>query len=345
MNRAGQFIGEALLPSRHGVVARDVELFERTLASFVPPDAFDVHAHLYPLAGVGFDFPAGTVAATDGDVGIAAYRSATAAWMGDRCPRRGLFFGLPSSPRVDVAASNHFVADEVARAGGCAGLMLVRPGDDPAAVESEMRRSNFAGFKVYHTFAPRSDTPNAELDEYLPRWVWQLAHAHGRVIMLHLVKPRALADEFNRSALRENLVAYPEARLVLAHAARGFCAEHTIDGIGGLAGFDNVFFDSSAVCEAGALLAILRQFGPRRLMFGTDFPVSAARGRCVSVGDGFVWLSPDNVDWGTSPHGQPTLVGIESLLALRQAVRLAGLSDADVEAIFRDNAAALLGAR
>ena len=80
-------------------------------------------------------------------------------------------------------------------------------------------------------------------------------------------------------------------------------------------------------------------------MFGTDFPVSASRGRCVSVGDGFVWLTPDNFDWSASPYGQPTLVGIESLLALRQAVRLAGLGDADVEAIFRDNAIALLSGR
>ncbi|MGB7157620.1 MAG: amidohydrolase family protein [Tepidisphaeraceae bacterium] len=330
-----------LLPSRHTVAARDVELFDRLLRSFVPPGAFDVHAHLYPLASCGFDFPADRLA-SDADVGIATYRLTTEAWMGDRSPRRGLFFGIPSSPRVDVTATNGFVAREVARADGSLGLMLVKPGDDPAAVEATLRGGRFAGFKVYHTFAARGDTPNAELAEYLPAWLWELADKHGSIIMLHLVKALALADAGNQRGLRENLSRFRNAKVILAHAARGFCADHTIDGIGALAGFENVFFDTSAICEAGALLAILREFGAGRLMFGTDYPTSSMRGRCVSVADGFVWLSPNTVDWNASAHGQPTLIGIESLLALKQAVKLAGLGDAEVEAIFFRNATNLL---
>jgi glutamate-1-semialdehyde 2,1-aminomutase len=297
---------------------------------------------VYPLGTVGIDIPEDLRPARDAVVGIAEYRRSISAWMGERCPRRGLFFGLPSSPRVDVTDANQHVVAEVAAHPGSHGLLLVRPDDDPAAVEAQLRATSAAGFKVYHTFARRPDTLNADLGEYLPPWLWELADAHGKVIMLHLVKPRALADEANQSALRRCLAKWRGARLVLAHAARGFCARHTIDGIAALAGFDNVFFDTSAICEAGALLAILRQFGARRLMFGTDHPVSALRGRCVSVGDGFVWLSEDNVHWPADTENQPTLVGIESLLALKRATQLADIGDGDIERIFRDNAQQLL---
>jgi glutamate-1-semialdehyde 2,1-aminomutase len=333
---------QILLPAEHEIAPRDIELFERHLASFVPPDAFDAHAHLYPLATVGVDFPHEVKPARDTVVGMADYRQSTGAWMGNRCPRRGLFFGLPSSPRVDVRDANRHVVEEVAAHPESLCLLLVRPDDEPAAIEAEMRATSAIGFKVYHTFAKRRDTQNAELEEYLPQWVWELAHRGGLAIMLHLVRPRALADEQNQSALRANLQKWTGANLILAHAARGFCARHTVEGIEALVDFDNVFFDTSAICEADALLAVLRTFGARRLLFGTDFPVSAMRGRCVSVGDRFVWLTEENVRWPSSPDEQPTLVGIESLLALRQAARLGALGDAEVERIFRDNARELL---
>jgi glutamate-1-semialdehyde 2,1-aminomutase len=90
------------------------------------------------------------------------------------------------------------------------------------------------------------------------------------------------------------------------------------------------------------LEAILREFGPRRLLFGTDFPVSEMHGRCVSIDDGFVWLFENNVKWEESAFAKPTLVGIESLLALKQACRTMRLNDGDVERIFGGNARQLL---
>ena len=332
--------GEMLLPSRNRVLPRDGALFRRLLGSFVPPGVFDVHAHLYPLAATGFTYDGVDAGA---NVDLATYFRETSAWMGDRAPADGLFFGIPSSPNVDVVASNRFVADQVATRAASRALMLIRPGDDPNAVEAEVRDRQFVGFKVYHTLAAGPDTANADLDAYLPQWAWEIAHRRGLVIMLHLVKPRALADESNQRALRTNLKRWGGARVILAHGARGFCAQHTVEGIGTLAGFENVFFDTSAICESPALLAILQKFGPSRLMYGSDFPVSNFRGRVVSVGDGFAWLLEHNVDFGPPGDGSPTLVGIESLLALKQAARLIRLTDAEVESIFCSNAGHLLG--
>ena len=57
------------------MTAADRELFEDLLASFVPPEVFDVHAHLYSLSANGFDY-SGLKSDLDDDVGFAAYRRA-----------------------------------------------------------------------------------------------------------------------------------------------------------------------------------------------------------------------------------------------------------------------------
>jgi glutamate-1-semialdehyde 2,1-aminomutase len=320
-------------PSKSEVTERDRGLFEKELGSFVPTDVFDAHAHLFDLAHLGEPGPA---------IGFEDYRRFQSRWMGDRAPKEGLFFPFPKR-EVDLQAANTFLHREVSTAEGSRGLALIRPDDDPSRVETEMSERGWAGLKVYHVFAERLDTMNAECGEFLPEWAWEIAHRQGLVLMLHLVLPRALAEERNQKYIRRHCLDYPEAKLILAHAARGFCGRHTLEGIGALRGLHNVYFDTSAICEPEPLAAVLETFGPSRLLYGSDFPVSELRGRAVSVGDGFFWLFEHNAEWADWNLGSPTLVGVESLLALKQACRACRLSDSDIERIFRENAQALLG--
>jgi glutamate-1-semialdehyde 2,1-aminomutase len=326
----------------------DRDLFDRFLRDFVPPNAFDAHAHLYDLRHLAaatrganatplaedFAGPPGI----DHDVMLGAMRQ----WMGDRVVRDGLYFPYPVR-HLDCRAANDFLAGALEGRPGCRGLMMIRPQDDPAEVEAQLRRYGFAGFKVYHVFAARQDTFNAEQGEFLPEWAWELAQPHGLAITMHMVLPRALGDPRNQAYIREHCLRYPGAKLILAHAARGFNARHTVDAIDSLRGLDNVFFDTSAVCEPAAFEAILRACGPSRLMYGSDFPVSENRGRSLSVGDGFFWVYDHNTQWDGWLHARPQLIGLESLLALQQACRTLGLIDRDVERIFGDNARQLLG--
>ncbi|WP_152098738.1 amidohydrolase family protein [Lacipirellula parvula] len=326
-----------LLASAHRVEARDADLFERRLQTFVPPAAFDVHAHLYPLVATGVE-----ASGDEADVGLAVYQNLMGQWMGALAPNSGLFFGMPR-PSSDLEAINRFVAIEVASSNERRGLMLIRPQDDPIEVERALQEGGFSGFKVYHCFADRSPTMEAMLEEYLPDWAWEIANAQELVLMIHLVRAEALADEANRRSLERCLRAYPRAKVVLAHAARGFCAQHTLDGIDALVRFDNVYFDTSAICEPLAFAVILQRFGSTRLLFGSDFPVCMFRGRVVSVAEGFCWLAEQNLHGGEATQATPTLIGIESLLALQQAARLLRLKDGEVEQIFGQAARSLLG--
>lgn len=310
----------------------DLDLWARHLADFVPPDAFDAHAHLWRVADLGSPTPA-LAAAGPVVVTREVYDERLSLWMPDRCPTGGLFFPFPTRV-LDVEGANHHLADEMRKDPMSRGLMIATPRQDPAVVERQLDEDGFVGFKVYHLFAERQDTLFAPTGEFIPEWAWELADQRGLAIMLHMVLPRAVAEPENQRYIREHCRRYPNAKLILAHAARGFCGRHTVEGIGSLRGLDNVFFDTSAVCEASAFEAILEVFGPTRLWFGADFCVTEMRSRCVNLADGFLWLDEIRADFSKSRFARPSLLGLESLLALKEACENQHLDGTDVEEIF-----------
>ena len=238
-------------PARFNITSADRELFEQKLGDFVPPSAFDAHAHWYDLRHI-LETDTEELTPAQPEVGFESMQSSMEQWMGDRRITQGLYFGFPVG-HLDCAAANRFVAGQLREHPDCRGLMLIRPEDDPAQVEATLLADRFSGFKVYHVFANREDTFNAKQGEFLPGWAWELAHRHGLWITMHMVRPKALSDPCNLEYIREHCRQYPNAHLVLAHAARGFNAAHTVDAIDGLRGIDNVFFDTSAVCAPAAL--------------------------------------------------------------------------------------------
>jgi glutamate-1-semialdehyde 2,1-aminomutase len=321
--------------------ASDVELVENQLRDFLPTDIFDAHAHVYDIRMLEPDVAVENIAGP-AEVRWQAIVARQRAWMGRSCPRQALVFPFPDR-QLDCDAANRFLLADLESAPDNFGLLMIRPNDDAGHVARQLDQCDrLRGFKVYHLFAERRDTQNAEPHEYIPQWAWQLAHERGLCIMLHLVRQRSLADPCNQQYIRKNCEQYPNARLILAHAARGFCGQHTVEGIGSLRGLQNVWFDTSAVCESHPLDAILAEFGPSRLLYGSDFPVSEVRGRAVSVGDGFVWLYHDTLDWEKWPMGKLTLSGIESLLAIKRSCNTNRLSKDDIANIFAGNVRQML---
>ncbi len=327
----------------HGVTygAADKELFDKFLRGFVPPNSFDAHAHLYDLRHV---CPQATMEDFTGrpEIDHDALVQSMSQWMGDLVVKDGLYFPFPVR-QLDCQAANEFLGAALKHKHGSRGLMVIRPNDDPSMVESQLRAHGFLGFKVYHVFAARTDTFYSEQGEFLPDWAWEMADRHGLAIMMHMVLSRALADPRNQIYIRDHCQRYPGAKLILAHAARGFNARHTVDSIDSLRGLENVWFDTSAVCESAAFEAIIQTFGTTRLMYGSDYPVSEMRGRSIAIGDGFYWIYDFNSQWDGWLHAKPELIGIESLLALQQACRSMKLVDRDIENIFGHNIRQLLG--
>ncbi len=222
--------------------------------------------------------------------------------------------------------------------------MLITPSQDPELIRETVRRCGFVGLKCYHVFSPHHPTYDSRIEEFLPESQVQVAHEEGLSITLHLVRSRALADAANQDTICRYGERYPHAPLVLAHAGRGFNPHHTMQGINAIRGLSNVWFDTSAVTDSGAIEAIIQTFGHERVLYGSDFPVSHQRGRCVAVGDSFYWISPDNTSLDL-PYGklELALVGHESLRTLKVAAMCLRLTDAQLEDIFCGNATRLFG--
>lgn len=320
----------------------DRELFDRELASFVPERIFDAHAHWYRAD----HFPAGEtpplIKSGPSVAGSAAFDEAIGQLMPNR-RHEGLFFPFPHA-QVDVKRANDFLHEQLLLRPSSRGQMLVTPAQDPEFIRETVRRCGFVGLKCYHVFSPRRPTFESLIEEYLPESQVRIAHEEGLSITLHMVRARALADPANQATIRRYCTQYPNMRLILAHAARGFNPHHTLEGIHVLRGLANVWFDTSAITDSGAVEAIIHTLGHERVLYGSDFPVSHLRGRCVALGDSFFWISASNTDLTVS-YGELnlSLIGLEALRTLKIAAMATRLSDRQVEDIFSGSAARLFG--
>lgn len=315
----------------------DREIVEREFASFLPPRIFDAHVHLYEKAQIRGESREVIERGPD-SAGIAEYLKRMAPLTLDR-PTSGLFFGVPA-PGIDFSAANAFVLAEARRDPLSRAFLLVRPEMDPELIRETVRREKFAGLKCYRTFSKETPTTHATIESFLPEAQVRVAHEEKLAVTLHIVRPRALADPSNVETIRRYARCFPDMRLILAHAARGFNPYHTVEAIGKLRGLDNIWFDTSVVTECGAIEAIVRTMGVQRLMYGSDFPFSHQAGRCVALGDEFHWIAADSF---AKRGPRLTLVGIEALRVLKLACLNLALSDSQIEAVFYGNAGRLIG--
>ena len=313
------------------------------LSEIIPSEIFDAHAHIYRKEDLNIS---GGSFWNEGPerVDISVWEKEIQNFFPETKIRGGLFLSTPM-PNSDIGKMNAFLIEELSTHPESRGLLQFAMDSDPGEYAELIKTRGVAGFKPYHFSSGHRPTTGSSISGFLPEWVWTLADKENLVITLHIVKQKALLDPENQSQIITMSRKYPEARLVLAHAGRGFHAFNTVKGIKAYRGLDNLWFDLSGICEAESLLAILHEFGPSRLMWGSDFPVSHIRGRAVTLGTGFAWLQPGTIDWENPDLGgkpEPILVGFESLRALKTAADEFGLNREDMKDIFCDNAMKLL---
>lgn len=303
---------------------------------FMPAQVCDLHAHVVEPSG----YAPGTLGAHLKGVTItpASYRAAMELLLPDRRLAEGLVFPFPARQH-DRPAINRWMYDQIeALPATCPtqGLAIVAPTDDPAPTEAAMANGRCRGLKPYHLYVDRADTSQVTVEEFAPEWMWKQCDRHGAILMLHLMRYAAMADPINQEQLLRLSSKYPNCQTVLAHIARSF-NHRNARGLRVLANCPSLFVDTSAVTEVEGMRLAIDVLGPHRVVYGSDYPISHLRGRCVTVGNQMLWLYAEE-----NKAPEMTLIGIESLLALRTACTQAGLGVADVQGIFRDSALAVL---
>ncbi|WP_163379963.1 aminotransferase class III-fold pyridoxal phosphate-dependent enzyme [Cyclobacterium sp. SYSU L10401] len=317
---------------------KDREMVE-SLADFLPDRVWDSHAHIYQTGDLNLKEP-GLWTGGPASVGIPEWASGVKPFFPGARLLGGLFFPAPL-PLADIHASNTFLREQLEQDPRSRGLALVRPEMRVEDLAETLAHPQVVGLKPYHVYSREKPTPQSSISGFFPEYWWQWAHERKAVVMMHIMKDRAITDPSNQETIRRMCLQYPGIRLVLAHVARSFHGPHAA-GISALKDLPNVWFDMSGICEPQAMMSVLHHFGPGRLLWGSDFPVSSLRGKAITVGDGFIWLDQQSCDWEKA-WAEPSLVGIESLRALKQACEWMGLNKNDREQIFCNNGMRLLG--
>jgi predicted TIM-barrel fold metal-dependent hydrolase len=327
----------------------DLPVYREELEPVLPDTILDFHAHVWTRdhwrrvpweAGV----PGGKYMVVRTDYGFDALQADLARFFPTRRVD-AVCFGYPIPSSADLDAGNRYLA----RGGGHAGrypLMVVHKDETPKAVlEQQVREGIFFGYKVglpWHG----NDYGDVTVEDMLTAAQMELADELSLVVLLHLPRAGRLADPANSASLRRLAARYPRAQIVLAHCGRAYCPDVMRRGIGAVRDLDNVYFDVSMVQDPVVLQILFQHVDSRRVLFGSDLPVAAMRGRRVCVNDHWVDVLREP-DQGSGyrvglKQLRATFMVYEIIRAVRDAAEFAGLSNSQLSAIFFDNGMALL---
>ena len=313
------------------------------LQDFIPEKIFDMHAHIHNVDHI--ENNPDSLCIRHGTATARCFLEEQKALYGDRKVRAMLIpfptmnFQTPGIPEQ----VNEWFLKQIATVPECVGEVFVKPGDSREYIESLLASDRIKGFKCYHITA-KTDGPTfqADIGEYLPEVAWEIANERGFVITLHMVKELSLADPKNLAYIKEKTAQYPNAKLILAHCARGFASWTAIETVRQLKGIPNLYYDMAAICEPAAMYEVIRQAGADKVMWGSDYCIDRVRGRAFSCGQTFTWVYDYDLP-KEGIHMPMSLVCLESLFAFYQASLMLDLSKAQIQDIFYNNAVRLLG--
>lgn len=322
---------------------RDREAAKK-LADFLPDRIFDAHAHLFDtdmLPNLAKDAPR-VVGKWE------RYKEEMSRILNFPRELRINNIPYPDASMKDLKEdtfqkSDAFLFDDLRKDPNMVGEILVHPMESGEDLEKRLVNPAIRGFKCYHVMANKPEgTWNCTIGEYLPESAWEIANKRKMVITLHMVRDEALFDEENLKYIRHMAKKYPDAVLILAHCGRAFASWTGVESVAKVADLDNVWFDFSAVCESPAMFQILRKVGVDRCMWGSDYPVCRARGKCISLADSFYWIYQNDLDaFSSKTKLNDYTIAAENLFAVRQAFYLAELGEDAVEKFFFHNAVRL----
>lgn len=338
----------------------DRVVYERELAPFLPDEILDVHTHVWrgakprpgPAGGKPrtVSWPSRVARENPIEDLLETYRLML---PGKRVTP--LIFGTLPRGRIQLDEVNGYVAD-CSRRAGVPALLFTDPLWSAAELDDRIAAGGFLGAKSYLTLAP-GYLPAGEIRifDFFPPHQLEAHDRHGRVVMLHIPRPARLRDPVNLAQLLEIDRGFPNLNLIVAHVGRAYCNADVGDAFDILAETRRIRFDISANTNAAVFEGILRCVGPRRVLFGSDLPILRMRMRRVTRGGRYVNLVPRGLygDVSGDPNlgevdgaeaGRLTFFLYEELRAFRRAARRAGLSRADVEDVFHNNARRMLDA-
>lgn len=319
----------------------DEFVYNKEIRPFLPQQIFDVHAHLLKEESHPHLEELKTWAKDPLLYNVDM--SNLEQWWRALFPHstvNGLIMGLPTRD-CNIKAENRFVSQSITGKSNRFAI-LTSPEQRPDKLEREISKLKPAGLKPYLFFAQVDDHQLAHITDFIPEAQIALADQYGLSITLHVSRPRGMADPDNLEQISYLVHQYPRCNFILAHCGRCFITPNMEDALDKLPVAENLWLDTSAVCDIGVFINLFNRYDRTKILFGTDLVTPTGfRGTYVRFGMSWGACTAEMV---SRPGGQKiraTFAVYENLRALLHGARFCKLSQTDIENIFYDNAAIL----
>ncbi len=316
----------------------DRVIYEEEIAPLLPPRMFDAHSHLlinrfHPRLQETMPIAGDPIL---GDVDLPWLQT----WWQALLPGAevgGMIMGFPTAD-VDIDGENRYVA-EAGRAAQLPYALMVSPDMPPEKLEADIKRFEPDVLKPYMCFVRDTEPSSAAITDLIPEEQLALADTYGLAVMLHVAKARGMADPDNLNDITRLIAAYPNCQFILAHCGRCFITPNMEATFDQLPRADNLWLDTSAVCDLGVFMTLLRRYDRTKILFGTDLVTAAGfRGSYARLGMSWHLLTADMVARKGGTPNRSTFAAYESLAALCHAMKFCDLSEDERFGIFYANA-------
>jgi len=328
---------------------KELEFYRQEIAPMLPPKVLDFHTHVW--TSKSWKIAPWETGKKGGNymVTMPEYPPSQLLADGKRTfPDReyhAVCFGYPV-PVTDWEKDTAYVAAAARKNPNLYPLVLAGPdlGISRDRYVRALDEGGFFGFKVFMNWLG-DNYGDKRVEEMFGKTELELANERRLVVMLHVPRSGRLADPVIQNGVRWLAKECPDASIVLAHGGRCYVPQEMKRAINCMRDVPNLYFDISMVMDATCLQLALDVVGPQRMLYATDFPVAAMRGRRVQVMDHWVdVVLPGYPKSAFRVAGEihATYMSLEIALALRWAADLAGLKRKEVHGMFWDYGMRLL---
>lgn len=326
----------------------DLPFYHREVAPALPAEVLDFHVHVWTSAHLRqVPWETGEAGAdymvVETDYGTERLIADGKSLFPDR-PFNAVVFGNPT-PAADHAKTHAYLAQTSAQRGLFPLFVAGRDLLPRETLERMVREEGFFGYKVFLNWFG-DNYGDLTMEQMLGPTEMEVANELGLVVLWHVPRAKRLADPVVQQGVRDYAHRYPNARIVLAHCGRCYLPDEMQAAVHSVADLDNVYLDTAMVMDPTVLQIVFDHLDASRVLFATDLPVAAMRGRRVYVMDHWVDVVlegyPKSAYRLASNGIRATFMAYEIVLAIRRAAELARLTAQQTQSIYFANGLAVL---
>lgn len=330
----------------------DKKVYEEQLKNFLPDNIVDIHIHLWePGTKIATEENTkgmqnwGEIAAQD-----CTYEDLEQSYV-QMFPDKKVKAVLMTDPVAVLHKENKYVIEK-AKANNLPAFYCTTYASTADEIRKAVLEDGFCGIKPYLTNCPEYiPADEVRIYDFLPPEHLEVCNELGAIIMLHIPRSKRLRDPVNLAQMKEIDEKYPNAKVIYAHIGRAYCDEDFGNGFEVLASLKNCYVDFTANTHVNAMIEAVKAVGTKRLMFGSDMPITKMRMYRICENGTYINVVPRGMygDVSDDPHMRETdetditSFMYEELLAFKECAKKLNLSKQDVEDIMCNNACKLFG--